>query len=171
MIPSLSLIRHGAFGFNKQCHVILGLKSGEMSILPKSWESGLGGRDESPFSPQCKLLPRHGFKDAATLCYSHLKEAAKLSLTVSNTGAVPDISLFHNPLDNVKNFHDNEMELIVNDMTFDTVAPFTKTLNLSLSLSYILYIHLYIPLWFSKLNIFAFSRHRDYVVEYTWKHI
>ena len=111
MIPSLSLIRYGAFGFNKQCHVILGLKSGEISILPKSWASGLGGRDESPFSPQCKLLPRHGFKDAATLCYSHLKEAAKLSLTVSNIGAVPDISLFHNPLDNVKNFRDNEMEL------------------------------------------------------------
>ena len=32
---------------------------------------------------------------------------------ISNIGPVPDISLFHSPLNNAKNFCDNEMEVIV----------------------------------------------------------
>ena len=57
---------------------------------------------------------------------------------ISNIGPVPDISLFHSPLDNAKNFCDNEMEVIVNDMTSDMAAPWTKALNLSLFHTYIL---------------------------------
>ena len=57
---------------------------------------------------------------------------------ISNIGPVPDISLFHSPLDNAKNFCDKEMEVIVNDMTSDMAAPLTKALNLSLFHTYIL---------------------------------
>lgn len=57
---------------------------------------------------------------------------------ISNVGPVPDSSLFHSPLDNVKNFCDNEMEVIMNDMTSDMAARLTKALNLSFFHTYIL---------------------------------
>ena len=62
---------------------------------------------------------------------------------ISNIGPVPDISLFHSPLNNAKNFCDNEMEVIVEWYDFWHGSTFNESLE-SLALSYIHFINVYI---------------------------
>ena len=98
-------------------------------------------RYENLFSLQYSLLPRTAQDMASGMSLSYVTATSnKLPAVtdISNVGPVPDSSLFHSPLDNVKNFCDNEMEVIMNDMTSDMAAPLTKALNLSFFHTYIL---------------------------------
>lgn len=117
-------------------------------------------------------LPKTWFQGCPYPMLQPPQTSCQLSLTFK-TGPVPDIALFHSLLDNVKNFCDNEMELIVNDMTSDMAAPLTKALNCSLSYIHLInvYTFIYTPVIFKIKNIFSFSRLEDCVYKYTWKHI
>lgn len=78
-----------------------------MSLLPKSWESGLRDRDENLFSLQYRLLPQTAQDMVSRMSLSYVTATSnKLPAVtdISNIGPIPDISLFHSPLDNVKNF-------------------------------------------------------------------